>query len=367
MSLCARGAARTTRRRPSVPVPVHRPCAPSPLEAAPSAGFRTRRPVAVDRTPVRRTLESLWLAMGRSVATSPGDPGDRLLSRHSSSRADADRGFKGGTPRTPCLLCVETMLPHRTSCEYRVCHHSALSGFSGQTSARRAFRSAPRLWPATVRGDPVCSTAGTRGEALSPVSGRGTTRSDAGERWADRPRDMPTWQDGESAHALVAARLGVDDRLPACTPWNWRGARGAAVTTGGPTIRALRMVKTPEELSALHGASEAVDRVHARIGEWLRPGRTEDEIGSDIAAALAEEGHERADFVIVASGPHGASPPPRAVRPCRARRRARRRRHRRAGAQRPEPRRGRSRRDGGGTVRAPHAAFRRGWHRAGPL
>ena len=95
------------------------------------------------------------------------------------------------------------------------------------------------------------------------------------------------------------------------------------------------MVKTPEELSALHGASEAVDRVHARIGEWLRPGRTEDEIGSDIAAALAEEGHERADFVIVASGPHGASPPPRAVRPCRARRRARRRRHRRAGAQRP--------------------------------
>ena len=244
MSLCARGAARTTRRRPSVPVPVHRPCAPSPLEAAPSAGFRTRRPVAVDRTPVRRTLESLWLAMGRSVATSPGDPGDRLLSRHSSSRADADRGFKGGTPRTPCLLCVETMLPHRTSCEYRVCHHSALSGFSGQTSARRAFRSAPRLWPATVRGDPVCSTAGTRGEALSPVSGRGTTRSDAGERWADRPRDMPTWQDGESAHALVAARLGVDDRLPACTPWDWRGARGAAVTTGGPTIRALRMVKT---------------------------------------------------------------------------------------------------------------------------
>lgn len=197
---------------------------------------------------------------------------------------------------------------------------------------------------------------------------------------------MPTWQDGESAHALVAARLGVDDRLPACTPWDWRGARGAAVTTGGPTIRALRMVKTPEELSALHGAGEAVDRVHARIGEWLRPGRTEDEIGSDIAAALAEEGHERADFVIVASGPHEASPPPRAVRPCRARRRARRRRHRRAGAQRPlqrfdavQPQRAGlapSRlspvgvgpgETAAGQCGAPHAAFRRGWHRAGPL
>lgn len=126
--------------------------------------------------------------------------------------------------------------------------------------------------------------------------------------------DMPTWQDGESAHCLVAARLGagarigVDDLLPSVHALGLGATLGAAVTAGGPTIRALRMVKTPEELSALHGVGEAVDRVHARIGEWLRPGRTEDEIGADIAAALVEEGHERADFVIVASGPHGASP-----------------------------------------------------------
>lgn len=166
----------------------------------------------------------------------------------------------------------------------------------------------PSALPATVRGDPVCSAAGTRGEALSPVSGRGTTRSDAGERWADRPRDIPTWQDGEFAHALVAARLGVDDRLPACTPWDWRGARRSRHDGRPDDPGPAHGQDTPEELSALHGAGEAVDRVHARIGEWLRPGRTEDEIGSDIAAALAEEGHERADFVIVASGPHGASP-----------------------------------------------------------
>ena len=37
-------------------------------------------------------------------------------------------------------------------------------------------------------------------------------------------------------------------------------------------------------------------------------GRTEAEVGADIAAAIVEEGHERADFVIVGSGPNGSSP-----------------------------------------------------------
>jgi Xaa-Pro aminopeptidase len=44
------------------------------------------------------------------------------------------------------------------------------------------------------------------------------------------------------------------------------------------------------------------------MGEWLRPGRTEREVARDIAAAIIETGHESADFVIVASGPNGASP-----------------------------------------------------------
>ena len=38
------------------------------------------------------------------------------------------------------------------------------------------------------------------------------------------------------------------------------------------------------------------------------PGRTENEVAADIAAAIVAEGHERPDFVIVGSGPNGASP-----------------------------------------------------------
>ncbi|EHY87779.1 M24 family metallopeptidase, partial [Saccharomonospora azurea] len=58
----------------------------------------------------------------------------------------------------------------------------------------------------------------------------------------------------------------------------------------------------------LRRAAEAIDRVHARMGEWLRPGRTEAEVGADITEAIVAEGHTHADFVIVGSGPNGASP-----------------------------------------------------------
>jgi Xaa-Pro aminopeptidase len=42
--------------------------------------------------------------------------------------------------------------------------------------------------------------------------------------------------------------------------------------------------------------------------EWLRPGRTEAEVGRDIADAILAEGHSAVNFVIVGSGPNGASP-----------------------------------------------------------
>ena len=52
----------------------------------------------------------------------------------------------------------------------------------------------------------------------------------------------------------------------------------------------------------------AIDAVHRRVPEWLRPGRTEREVGKDIADAILAAGHATVDFVIVGSGPNGASP-----------------------------------------------------------
>ena len=75
-----------------------------------------------------------------------------------------------------------------------------------------------------------------------------------------------------------------------------------------PVLGALRLRKAPDEVDALRRAAQTIDRVHSRMGEWLRPGRTEAEVGRDIADAIVAEGHRFVDFIIVAGGPNGASP-----------------------------------------------------------
>jgi len=127
--------------------------------------------------------------------------------------------------------------------------------------------------------------------------------------------DVVTWVDGENPHRIVADRLGrpgrvaVSDTMVALHVLALRDELGAAEQTlAGPILRELRMRKDATEIDALRRAGAAIDRVHARMGEWLRAGRTEAEVGADITAAIEEEGHDSADFVIVGSGPNGASP-----------------------------------------------------------
>jgi Xaa-Pro aminopeptidase len=127
---------------------------------------------------------------------------------------------------------------------------------------------------------------------------------------------VATWVDGddpyELAYRAVGAspqRIAVADMMPALHVLGLRaGAPEAEQVLAGPVLRELRMRKDDAELAALRRAGEAIDRVHARMGEWLRVGRTEAEVGADIAAAIVAEGHAEAAFVIVGSGPNGASP-----------------------------------------------------------
>ena len=128
---------------------------------------------------------------------------------------------------------------------------------------------------------------------------------------------VATWVDGEDPHRLVADLLkagapksvAVADLMPALHTLALRDALpDARQSLAGPVLRELRMRKDASEIAALRKAGAAIDRVHARMGEWLRPGRTEAEVGADIAAAIVAEGHTAAEFVIVGSGPNGASP-----------------------------------------------------------
>jgi Xaa-Pro aminopeptidase len=124
------------------------------------------------------------------------------------------------------------------------------------------------------------------------------------------------WSETDDPYLLVrsllsaeATRVGVDNHMWAEKVLALRDAMPEVEQTlAGSVLRELRMRKAANEVAALAEAGAAIDRVHARMGEWLHPRRTEREVGRDIGEAIVGEGHARVDFVIVASGPNGASP-----------------------------------------------------------
>ncbi|MDX3096079.1 Xaa-Pro peptidase family protein [Streptomyces sp. ME19-03-3] len=128
--------------------------------------------------------------------------------------------------------------------------------------------------------------------------------------------DVVGWGETEDPYALVArrlprgtARVAVDNHMWAEKVLAFRAALpDAEQSLAGDVLRELRMRKSPAETEALRRAAGAIDRVHRRMGEWLRSGRTEREVARDVAEAVLEAGHATVDFVIVASGPNGASP-----------------------------------------------------------
>jgi Xaa-Pro aminopeptidase len=131
--------------------------------------------------------------------------------------------------------------------------------------------------------------------------------------------EIAEWADGDDPYARVAgvlpksgsaaARVAVGDAMPAAHVLGLRAALPDCAQELASTVLAkLRMRKDSAEIAALDAAGQAIDRVHAQMGEWLRVGRTETQVGADVAAAIVAEGHTAAAFVIVGSGPNGASP-----------------------------------------------------------
>ena len=130
--------------------------------------------------------------------------------------------------------------------------------------------------------------------------------------------ELVDYEETDDPFALVGAalaglggspRLAAGDRLWSMFLLALQGvAPGASWTVASTVTRELRMRKSAAEIDALRRAGQAIDRVHASVPALLRAGRTEAEIGRDIAERITLEGHEEVNFVIVASGPNGASP-----------------------------------------------------------
>jgi Xaa-Pro aminopeptidase len=127
--------------------------------------------------------------------------------------------------------------------------------------------------------------------------------------------DVLGWEETDDPYTAIVARLpavrraAVANRMPAEQVLRFRAALpDAEQCLASDVLRDLRIRKSPDEVAALRRAGQAIDRVHERMDEFLHPGRSEREAGRSIAAAILEEGHVTVDFVIVASGPNGASP-----------------------------------------------------------
>jgi Xaa-Pro aminopeptidase len=162
----------------------------------------------------------------------------------------------------------------------------------------------------------VLSAAGSAALVVPELEKAAAQASPAGEL----ALPIVSWPDGGDAYALVGRLLdeacggapstvGISNRMWAEQAMALRAALPRTEQAlAGPVLRELRVRKSPDEVEALRRAAHAIDAVHARMGEWLRPGRTEAAVGRDIAEAIVAHGHAEAAFVIVGSGPNGASP-----------------------------------------------------------
>ncbi len=124
-----------------------------------------------------------------------------------------------------------------------------------------------------------------------------------------------TWGETDDPYAVVAGLIrgsgdvAVGDQMWAAFVLKLQAALpDRTFSIASVVMRELRMRKDAAELEALRLVSESADRAYARILERSFAGRTERDIGTDLAELLRAEGHDEVGFTIVASGANGASP-----------------------------------------------------------
>jgi Xaa-Pro aminopeptidase len=120
--------------------------------------------------------------------------------------------------------------------------------------------------------------------------------------------------------AAADGRLGVGDQLWSTFLLRLQAALPEAdFTVASNVTRALRMVKDAAEVEALAAAAAAIDQVVDGLAGLRWAGRSEQDVAREIDHAIRASGHDETTFVIVGSGPNGASPHhaagPRVIRP----------------------------------------------------
>jgi Xaa-Pro aminopeptidase len=130
--------------------------------------------------------------------------------------------------------------------------------------------------------------------------------------------EIVPWDETDDPYGIVAARIaksaGAGRLLVDPSLWAMhllalqRALPGRAFGLATEVTRELRIVKQPDEIERLRAAAHAADRALDQITHGPLIGRTEAEVSREIGERLVAEGHQFAEFAIVASGPNSASP-----------------------------------------------------------
>jgi Xaa-Pro aminopeptidase len=138
---------------------------------------------------------------------------------------------------------------------------------------------------------------------------------------APRVRDDPgafvlePWEETDDPVARVAAHVGAAG-VVAIGDQTWArfvlalqaALPGARFCSANDVVGPLRVLKDRDEVDRLGRAANAVDEIAVGLRDGRFVGRTEHDVARGIADRLLDTGHERVNFVIVASGPNAASP-----------------------------------------------------------
>ena len=128
--------------------------------------------------------------------------------------------------------------------------------------------------------------------------------------------ELVTWDETDDPFRLVrsllagsSGRIGVQDQMYARFVLRLRAALDPMeLVEAGPSMAALRRIKSSGEVDRLRVAGAAADAAMDQVTAEPLAGRTEAEVSRRINELLLAAGHQTADFAIVASGPNSASP-----------------------------------------------------------
>ena len=135
-------------------------------------------------------------------------------------------------------------------------------------------------------------------------------------RIPDGPFETMAWSESQDPIGLVAEALGETHTI-AFGDHTWSSfliaiqdrLSGREWLPASTLTSELRIRKDPEEISALREVARQADQVAKRIPREVKfIGSSERELSRKVQEMLLEEGHDEAEFAIVASGPNGASP-----------------------------------------------------------